>query len=119
MQFGRLFLVGDAAHIVPPTGAKGLNLAASDVYTLYHLLRLRYKQGREDLMTRYSSICLRRVWKAERFSWWMTSLLHKFSEDPFGRKIQEAELAYFTSSEAGLSTIAENYVGLPYEPIPE
>jgi p-hydroxybenzoate 3-monooxygenase len=117
MQFGRLFLVGDAAHIVPPTGAKGLNLAASDVYTLYHLLRLRYKAGREDLMQNYSSICLRRVWKAERFSWWMTSLLHKFSDDPFGRKIQEAELAYYTSSEAGLGTIAENYVGLPYEAI--
>jgi p-hydroxybenzoate 3-monooxygenase len=117
MQFGRLFLVGDAAHIVPPTGAKGLNLAASDVYTLYHLLRLRYKAGREDLMQNYSSICLRRVWKAERFSWWMTSLLHKFSDDPFGRKIQEAELAYYTSSEAGLATIAENYVGLPYEAI--
>ena len=119
MQFGRLFLVGDAAHIVPPTGAKGLNLAAGDVYTLYHLLRRRYQSGRSDLMAHYSSICLRRVWKAERFSWWMTSLLHKFSDDPFGRKIQEAELAYYTSSEAGLSTIAENYVGLPYEPIPD
>jgi p-hydroxybenzoate 3-monooxygenase len=88
------------------------------VYTLYHLLRLRYQDRRHDVLTQYSSICLRRIWKAERFSWWMTSLLHKFSDDPFGRKIQEAELAYYTSSEAGLSTIAENYVGLPYEPIP-
>ena len=115
MQFGHLFLVGDAAHIVPPTGAKGLNLAASDVYTLYHILRKRYKEGRLDLIKKYSEICLRRVWKAERFSWWMTSILHKFSDDPFNQRIQEAELNYYTSSEAGLTTIAENYVGLPYE----
>ncbi len=115
MQFGRMFLVGDAAHIVPPTGAKGLNLAASDVYTLYHVLRRRYKEGRTDLVAKYSEICLRRIWKAERFSWWMTSMLHKFGEDPFGQRIQEAELAYYTGSEAGLTNIAENYVGLPYE----
>ena len=115
MQFGNLFLVGDAAHIVPPTGAKGLNLAASDVYTLYHILRKRYKEGRLDLIKKYSEICLRRVWKAERFSWWMTSILHKFSDDPFNQRIQEAELSYYTSSEAGRTTIAENYVGLPYE----
>lgn len=117
MQFGRLFLVGDAAHIVPPTGAKGLNLAASDVYTLYHVLRRRYKEGRTDLIAKYSEICLRRIWKAERFSWWMTSVLHKFHEDPFSQRIQEAELAYYTSSDAGLTNIAENYVGLPYEPV--
>jgi p-hydroxybenzoate 3-monooxygenase len=117
MQFGRMFLVGDAAHIVPPTGAKGLNLAASDVYTLFHLLRRRYAEGRADLPDKYSEICLRRIWKTERFSWWMTSLLHKFSDDPFGQRIQEAELAYYTSSDAGLSTIAENYVGLPYESV--
>ncbi len=117
MQFGRMFLVGDAAHIVPPTGAKGLNLAASDVYTLYHVLRRRYKEGRTDLVAKYSEICLRRIWKAERFSWWMTSMLHKFGEDPFGQRIQEAELAYYTGSEAGLTNIAENYVGLPYEPV--
>lgn len=117
MQFGRMFLVGDAAHIVPPTGAKGLNLAASDVYTLYHLLRRRYSEGRTDLPAKYSEICLRRVWKAERFSWWLTSLLHKFSDDPFSQRIQEAELAYYTNSEAGLATIAENYVGLPYESV--
>ncbi len=115
MQFGRMFLVGDAAHIVPPTGAKGLNLAASDVYTLYHVLRRRYKEGRTDLVAKYSEICLRRIWKAERFSWWMTSILHKFGDDPFSQRIQEAELAYYTSSEAGLANIAENYVGLPYE----
>lgn len=117
MQFGRMFLVGDAAHIVPPTGAKGLNLAASDVYTLYHVLRKRYKEGRTDLIAKYSEICLRRIWKAERFSWWMTSILHKFSDDAFNQRIQEAELAYFTSSEAGLANIAENYVGLPYEAV--
>ena len=115
MQFGRLFLVGDAAHIVPPTGAKGLNLAASDVYTLYNILRKRYRENRTDLIARYSEICLRRIWKAERFSWWMTSILHKFSDDPFNQRIQEAELDYFTSSEAGRINIAENYVGLPYE----
>jgi p-hydroxybenzoate 3-monooxygenase len=115
MQFGRMYLVGDAAHIVPPTGAKGLNLAASDVYTLYHIMRKRYKEGRLDLLQKYSEICLRRVWKAERFSWWMTSILHKFSDDPFNQRIQEAELNYYTSSVAGRTTIAENYVGLPYE----
>jgi p-hydroxybenzoate 3-monooxygenase len=117
MQFGRMFLVGDAAHIVPPTGAKGLNLAASDVYTLYNILRLRYQQNRLDLVARYSEICLRRIWKAERFSWWMTSILHKFSDDPFNQRIQEAELDYYTSSLAGKTTIAENYVGLPYESV--
>jgi p-hydroxybenzoate 3-monooxygenase len=117
MQFGRMFLVGDAAHIVPPTGAKGLNLAASDVYTLYHILTGRYRQGRLDLIGKYSEICLRRIWKAERFSWWMTSILHKFSDDPFNQRIQEAELDYYTSSLAGRTTIAENYVGLAYEPI--
>ena len=117
MQFGRLFLVGDAAHIVPPTGAKGLNLAASDVYTLYNILRKRYKENRLDLISRYSEICLRRIWKAERFSWWMTSILHKFSEDSFNQRIQEAELDYYTSSLAGQTTIAENYVGLPYEAV--
>lgn len=115
MQYGRLFLAGDAAHIVPPTGAKGLNLAASDVATLYTLLRKVYREGRVDLIERYSQVCLRRIWKAERFSWWMTGLLHKFDDDPFNYRIQLAELDYFTSSEAGLATIAENYVGLPYE----
>ncbi|MGL6213375.1 4-hydroxybenzoate 3-monooxygenase [Billgrantia desiderata] len=116
MQYGRLFLVGDAAHIVPPTGAKGLNLAASDVNTLYRLMVKVYQEGRTDLIPNYSQTCLKRIWKAERFSWWMTSLLHKFSdEEGFETRMQQAELDYLTSSEAGLKTIAENYVGLPYE----
>lgn len=117
MKFGRMFLVGDAAHIVPPTGAKGLNLASSDVYTLYHALRGTYHDGRADLLDKYSEICLRRIWKAERFSWWMTMLLHTFDEDPFSQRIQQAEQDYYTSTVAGRTTIAENYVGLPYEPV--
>ena len=117
MKFGRLFLVGDAAHIVPPTGAKGLNLAASDVHALYHVLLKTYHDGRSDLLDSYSKICLRRIWKAERFSWWMTSLLHKFNDDPFEARIKQAEFDYFTGTEAGQKTIAENYVGLPYEHI--
>ncbi|PRA28365.1 4-hydroxybenzoate 3-monooxygenase [Pseudomonas poae] len=118
MQYGRLFLLGDAAHIVPPTGAKGLNLAASDVSTLYRILLKVYREGRVDLLERYSSICLRRVWKAERFSWWMTSMLHSLPEaDGFSQRIAESELEYFIHSEAGRRTIAENYVGLPYEAI--
>ncbi|WP_448649119.1 4-hydroxybenzoate 3-monooxygenase [Pseudomonas corrugata] len=116
MQYGRMFLVGDAAHIVPPTGAKGLNLAASDVSTLFDILLKVYRGGRVDLLQRYSAICLRRVWKAERFSWWMTSMLHRF-DDAFNQRISEAELEYFVDSEAGRKTIAENYVGLPYEAI--
>ncbi|KRP50397.1 4-hydroxybenzoate 3-monooxygenase [Pseudomonas poae] len=118
MQYGRLFLLGDAAHIVPPTGAKGLNLAASDVSTLYRILLKVYGEGRVDLLEQYSAICLRRVWKAERFSWWMTSMLHQFPEaDRFTQRIAESELEYFIHSRAGRQTIAENYVGLPYEAI--
>ncbi|WP_298725141.1 4-hydroxybenzoate 3-monooxygenase [uncultured Pseudomonas sp.] len=118
MQYGRLFLLGDAAHIVPPTGAKGLNLAASDVNTLFRILVKVYGEGRTDLLEQYSAICLRRIWKAERFSWWMTSLLHRFPEmDAFGRRMQQTELDYYVGSEAGRRTIAENYVGLPYEAI--
>ena len=118
MQYGRLFLLGDAAHIVPPTGAKGLNLAASDVNTLYRILLKVYREGRSDLTERYSLICLRRVWKAERFSWWMTSMLHSFKgSDPFSQRLQQTELDYFVSSEAGRRTIAENYVGLPFEAV--
>jgi p-hydroxybenzoate 3-monooxygenase len=118
MQYGRLFLLGDAAHIVPPTGAKGLNLAASDVSTLYRILLKVYGEGRTDLLEKYSEICLRRVWKAERFSWWMTSMLHRFPDtDAFSQRMQQTELDYFVSSEAGRKTIAENYVGLPYETI--
>ncbi|MBC2678896.1 4-hydroxybenzoate 3-monooxygenase [Pseudomonas baltica] len=118
MQYGRLFLLGDAAHIVPPTGAKGLNLAASDVSTLYRILLKVYREGRTDLLQKYSHICLRRVWKAERFSWWMTSMLHRFPDtDAFGQRMQQTELDYFVGSPAGRQTIAENYVGLPYEDI--
>lgn len=118
MQYGHLFLVGDAAHIVPPTGAKGLNLAASDVSTLYRILLKVYREGRVDLLGRYSPICLRRIWKAERFSWWMTGLLHRFPDtDAFARRIQASEQDYFTSTPAALTTIAENYVGLPYEAV--
>ncbi|MCU7248473.1 4-hydroxybenzoate 3-monooxygenase [Pseudomonas koreensis] len=118
MQYGRLFLVGDAAHIVPPTGAKGLNLAASDVSTLFNILLKVYREGRTELLEKYSAICLRRVWKAERFSWWMTSMLHRFDEhDDFSQRICASELDYFVDSEAGRKTIAENYVGLPYEAI--
>ena len=118
MQYGRLFLLGDAAHIVPPTGAKGLNLAASDVSTLFNMLRKVYTEGRADLLERYSEVCLRRIWKAERFSWWMTSMLHRFPDsDGFSQRIADSELAYFVDSAAGRTTIAENYVGLPYEAI--
>ena len=118
MQYGNLFLLGDAAHIVPPTGAKGLNLAASDVNTMFRILCKVYKEGRTDLLEKYSEICLRRIWKAERFSWWMTSMLHDFPEnDAFTQRIQQTELEYFVESEAGRKSIAENYVGLPYEAI--
>ena len=116
MRFGNLFLAGDAAHIVPPTGAKGLNLAASDIYYLSRALIAFYKEQRTDLMDRYSDTCLRRVWKAIRFSWWFTSILHKFDEDPINHRLQLAELDYFTGSPAGRATIAENYVGLPFDP---
>ncbi|MGQ7956804.1 4-hydroxybenzoate 3-monooxygenase [Pseudomonas sp. SP16.1] len=118
MQYGHLFLVGDAAHIVPPTGAKGLNLAASDVSTLYRILRKVHGEGRTELLEKYSEICLRRIWKAERFSWWMTSMLHRFpGTDAFSQRMQQTELDYYVGSEAGRRTIAENYVGLPYEAI--
>jgi p-hydroxybenzoate 3-monooxygenase len=116
MRHGRLFLAGDAAHIVPPTGAKGLNLAAADVRVLARALAEFYKNGSTRLLDRYSEICLRRVWKAERFSWWMTSMLHRFDDQsPFDRKVQQAELDYVTSSRAASTSLAENYVGLPFE----
>ena len=115
MQYGRLFLLGDAAHIVPPTGAKGLNLAASDVSTLFTMLCKVYTEGRTDLLERYSEVCLRRIWKAERFSWWMTSMLHRFpGTDEFSARIQRAELAYLIESDAAKTSLSENYVGLPY-----
>jgi len=114
MRHGRVFLVGDAAHIVPPTGAKGLNLAASDVYYLWQGLTAHYRQGSETGLDDYSRRALARVWKAERFSWWMTSLLHRFPEHSgFDRRIQETELEYLLSSRAALTSLAENYVGLP------
>lgn len=115
MRFGRLFLAGDAAHIVPPTGAKGLNLAASDVYYLARALLAYYKEKRTDLLDRYSDTALRRVWKAIRFSWWYTSLLHRFDDDPMSRRLQISELDYLTASDAGQTMFAENYVGLPFE----
>ncbi|WP_339668138.1 4-hydroxybenzoate 3-monooxygenase [Dasania marina] len=115
MQHGRLFLAGDAAHIVPPTGAKGLNLAASDISTLYTLLVKVYKEGRTDLIEKYSATCLRRIWKAERFSWWMTSMLHTLDNDAIERKLVDAELDYTLNSLSGQKTIAENYVGLPFD----
>ncbi len=116
MQFGKLFLAGDAAHIVPPTGAKGLNLAVADVRVLSRALGEFYASGKTELLARYSQICLRRVWKVQRFSWWMTSLLHRFSDgNPFDQRRQLAELDYVTSSRAAAQTLAENYVGLPME----
>ncbi|MCB0097219.1 MAG: FAD-dependent monooxygenase, partial [Caldilineaceae bacterium] len=115
LRFGNLFLAGDAAHIVPPTGAKGLNLAAADVYYLSRAFIAHYGEGRTDLLARYSDACLRRVWKAIRFSWWFTSLMHKFDDDSLNHRLQLAELDYLTSSVAGRTTMAENYVGLPFE----
>jgi p-hydroxybenzoate 3-monooxygenase len=116
MQYGKLFLAGDAAHIVPPTGAKGLNLAVSDVRVLAQALTEFYRNGKRDLLDRYSETCLRRVWKVQRFSWWMTSMLHLFPDaSAFDQKRQRAELDYVTSSRAGAQTLAENYVGLPMD----
>jgi len=123
MQYGNLFLVGDAAHIVPPTGAKGLNLAASDVATLYKILTRVYKQGDKACIDQYSEIALRRVWHGERFSWWMTNMLHDFGEEVGGNglggqtfhRFMESELDYFLNHENGRRVIAEQYVGLPYE----
>ncbi len=116
MQHGRLFLAGDAAHIVPPTGAKGLNLAAGDVAVLARALEAFYRRGETALLDTYSATCLARVWKVQRFSWWMTSMLHRFpGSDPFQHRLQLAELDYDTSSSAASTALAENYVGLPME----
>jgi len=115
MRFGRMFLVGDAAHIVPPTGAKGLNLAASDVHYLFEGFREFYIEKSVGGLDAYSGRALARVWKAERFSWWMTSLMHLFPDNgAFGQRIQEAELDYLVGSRAASTALAENYVGLPY-----
>ncbi len=116
MQFGRLFLAGDAAHIVPPTGAKGMNLALADVVVLARALAEFYRTGRTELLDGYSRTCLRRVWKAQRFSWWMTQMLHIFPhESAFDRRRQLAELDYVTSSAAAATSLAENYTGLPID----
>ena len=116
MRYGRLFLAGDSAHIVPPTGAKGLNLAVADVRVLARALKDFYTTGRSDRLDKYSEVCLRRVWKVQRFSWWMTSMLHRFpGENPFDHRRQLAELDYVTSSRAASQSLAENYVGLPMD----
>ncbi len=112
MQFGRLFLAGDAAHIVPPTGAKGLNLALSDVRILASALVEWYGGGGTAGLDGYSGACLRRIWRAEHFSWWMTSMLHKHGDDPFDARLQLSQLRYVTSSQAAARSLAENYVGL-------
>lgn len=115
MRYGQLFLVGDAAHIVPPTGAKGLNSAASDVSYLYHALVDHYQNGDDTGLDNYSEKALARVWKAERFSWWMTKLLHTFPDDSeFDSRMQQTDFEYLFSSEKALGSLAENYVGLPY-----
>jgi p-hydroxybenzoate 3-monooxygenase len=116
MQHGRLFLAGDSAHIVPPTGAKGLNLAVADVRLLARAIAEFYRSDKSHLLDQYSETCLRRVWKVQRFSWWMTSMLHLFDTDnAFDRRRQLGELDYVTSSRAAAQSLAENYVGLPFE----
>ena len=116
MQYGRLFLAGDAAHIVPPTGAKGLNLAVADVRHLARAFTAFYNHGQEQLLDAYSATCLRRVWRTEHFSWWMTSMLHRFpDDDTFQQRMQRSQLQYTVSSHASATTLAENYVGLPFD----
>lgn len=116
MQYGRLFLAGDAAHIVPPTGAKGLNLAAADVRILSRAIAAWYRSGAVDLLQRYSEICLRRVWRAQHFSWWMTHMLHRFEgSGGFDYRRQLAELEHLTTSRAAATSLAENYTGLPFD----
>jgi len=115
MQYGRLFLAGDAAHIVPPTGAKGLNLAIADVRHLARAITLFYQQNQTHLLEAYSTTCLRRVWRTEHFSWWMTSMLHRFpDDDTFQQRMQRAQLDYTVSSRAAATSLAENYAGLPF-----
>jgi p-hydroxybenzoate 3-monooxygenase len=112
MRYGRLFLAGDAAHVVPPTGAKGMNLAVADVRVLAEALAAWYQHGAADLLEAYSATCLRRVWRAEHFSWWMTSMLHRADDDEFQQRLQLAQLRYVCSSSAAAMSLAENYVGL-------
>ena len=115
MRYGNLFLAGDAAHIVPPTGARGLNSAASDIYYLYHALLDHYQKGDDTGLEQYSAKALARVWKAQRFSWWMTTLLHNFPDNiAYDQRLQQTDLEYLFSSEAALTSLAENYVGLPF-----
>jgi p-hydroxybenzoate 3-monooxygenase len=116
MQFGRLFLAGDAAHIVPPTGAKGMNLAVADVRTLARALTTFFRSGKTDMLDAYSVTCLRRIWRAEHFSWWMTSMLHRFpSDDEFQHRLQRSQLEYVSKSRPAATSLAENYVGLPFD----
>lgn len=116
MQYRRLFLAGDAAHIVPPTGAKGMNLAIADVRVLSRALAAHFRSGQTDLIDAYSATCLRRVWQVQRFSWWMTALLHRFPQgDTFGERLRDAELSNVVTSRAASQSLAENYVGLPYD----
>ena len=115
MRYGNLFLAGDAAHIVPPTGARGLNSAASDIHYLYHAMVAHYKDGDSTGLDKYSEKALARVWKAQRFSWWMTTMLHTFPDSiAYDQKLQDTDLAYLFSSEKALGSLAENYVGLPF-----
>ena len=115
MRWDRLFLAGDAAHIVPPTGAKGLNLAAADVWVLAQALVRHFEKHDDALLDAYSTICLERVWAVQRFSWWYTSLTHRFGTGAYSDRLQLAELRYVTTSRAAMTTLAENYVGLPLE----
>jgi p-hydroxybenzoate 3-monooxygenase len=116
MRHGRLFLTGDAAHIVPPTGAKGMNLAIADVKVLSLALGAHYHESRDDRLESFSAVCLRRIWKVQRFSWWMTSMLHRFDEDnAFDRRRQIAELDYVVTSKVASQSLAENYIGLPLD----
>jgi p-hydroxybenzoate 3-monooxygenase len=117
MQHGRLYLAGDAAHIVPPTGAKGLNLAIADVTVLAAALERWYRDADDSGLAGYSARCLRRVWRAEHFSWWMTSMLHRVGDDPFDLQLQRSQLRYVVGSEAAARSLAENYVGLV--PLPD
>jgi p-hydroxybenzoate 3-monooxygenase len=115
MQYGRMFLAGDAAHIVPPTGAKGMNLALADVRVLAQAATAYFKSGKRELLDAYSVTCLKRVWRAEHFSWWMTSMLHRFpSDDVFQQRLQRSQLEYVVGSRAAAASLAENYVGLPF-----